>query len=52
MEENLAEIIVGSIRQDGKTFRPSDWAERISAAQLANYGRNTGCIIQTLCTYA
>ncbi len=32
-------FIVESVREDGRPFRPSDWAERISS-QLASYGRD------------
>ncbi|MEW6353151.1 MAG: DUF3579 domain-containing protein [Pseudomonadota bacterium] len=32
-----ADLVVESIRQNGKPFRPSDWIERISS-QLASYG--------------
>ncbi|MBI3344682.1 MAG: DUF3579 domain-containing protein [Gammaproteobacteria bacterium] len=32
-------LIVESVREDGRVFRPSDWVERISS-QLATYGRD------------
>ena len=32
-------FVVESVKEDGRLFRPSDWAERISA-QLASYGRD------------
>ena len=32
-------LVVESVREDGRVFRPSDWVERISG-QLATYGRN------------
>lgn len=32
-------LIVESVREDGRLFRPGDWAERISS-QLASYGRD------------
>ena len=32
-------LIVESVREDGRLFRPSDWVERISG-QLATYGHD------------
>ncbi len=37
--EQIDALIVESVREDGRVFRPSDWAERISS-QLASYGRD------------
>ncbi len=37
IDDNDADFIVESVREDGRPFRPSDWVERIST-QLAGYG--------------
>ena len=37
--EQIDTLIVESVREDGRVFRPSDWVERISC-QLASYGRD------------
>lgn len=37
IDDSNADLIVESIREDGRPFRPSDWVERISTL-LANYG--------------
>lgn len=37
IDDNDTDLIVESVSQDGRPFRPSDWVERIST-QLASYG--------------
>lgn len=37
MNSNIAKLIINGVTQDGKKFRPSDWAQRLTTA-VASYG--------------
>lgn len=39
LETNAGNLIIQGVREDNRKFRPSDWAERISAT-LAVFGRD------------
>lgn len=38
MSNTTAKVVIKGLTKDGKKFRPSDWAERLTSA-VATYGR-------------